>query len=143
MKIKTAAKSLIFNQDGNVLLLVRSGSDSHAPGRYDFPGGEVDPGEDLAAAASRELFEETGIKVPATELVLAYAHTDLDSKGEESINRVFFMGKTDQQEVRLSLEHSEFMWLPLERAIEIYDHFFYGPAMKYVRMYDLLDNLSD
>lgn len=103
----------------------------------------MDPGEDLAAAASRELFEETGIKVPATELVLAYAHTDLDSKGEESINRVFFMGKTDQQEVRLSLEHSEFMWLPLERAIEIYDHFFYGPAMKYVRMYDLLDNLSD
>lgn len=143
MKIKTAAKSLISDQDGNVLLLVRSGIDSHAPGRYDFPGGGVDQGEDLAAAASRELFEETGIDIPGAKLIPAYAHTDLDPKGEESINRIFFIGRTTEQEVKLSFEHSEFMWVPLDQAIEIYDHFFYGPAMKHIRIHNLLDNLSD
>lgn len=141
MKIKTAAKSLISDQDGNVLLLVRSATDTHAPGRYDFPGGSVDPGEDLTAAASRELFEETGITIPASELMLVFARTDLDHKKEESINRVFFIGKTNQSELKLSFEHSEFMWVSLDHAIDIYEHFFYGAAMKHVRTYKLLDNI--
>lgn len=143
MKIKTAAKSLICNQDGKVLLLVRSGSDSHAPGRYDFPGGGVDPGEDLAAAASRELFEEAGISVAAPDLTLVYAHTDIAPNGKESINRTFFIGKTNQSKVKLSLEHSEFMWLSLDQAIQIYDHFFYGPAMQHIHSHNLLANLQD
>jgi len=33
-------------------------------GRICFPGGKIDPGENPAAAASRELKEETGIEIP-------------------------------------------------------------------------------
>lgn len=143
MKIKTAAKSLICNDKGEVLLLVRSGSDTHAPGRYDFPGGGVDPGEDLAAAASRELFEEAAISIPPPAFVLAYAQTDISPKHKESVNRVFFIARTMQSEVKLSNEHSEFMWLTLDKAIEMYDHPFYGTALKHIRTHNLLDNLSD
>jgi 8-oxo-dGTP diphosphatase len=143
VKIKTAAKSLICDEGGKVLLLVRSGTDSHAPGRYDFPGGGVDSGEDIAAGASRELFEETGLSIPPSKLVPAYCHTNLDAGKEHSINRIFFIGRTSQPEVKLSNEHSEFMWVTLDEAIEMYDHFFYGPAMKHIREHNLLSNLQD
>jgi 8-oxo-dGTP pyrophosphatase MutT (NUDIX family) len=143
VKIETAAKSLICNQEGKILLLVRSDTDSHAPGRYDFPGGGVDSGEDVIAAASRELYEEAGIILPPEKLVLAYARTDLSPKGEKSINRVFFIGKTSQTEIKLSYEHSDCIWVSLDEAIQMYDHNFYGPAMKYIRTYNLLENLRD
>jgi 8-oxo-dGTP pyrophosphatase MutT (NUDIX family) len=37
--------------------------------RWDIPKGEAEPGEDFAAAAVRELREETGLSVPPEELV--------------------------------------------------------------------------
>lgn len=37
-------------------------------GRLNFPGGHVEPGESAIAAASRELFEETGLEIPSESL---------------------------------------------------------------------------
>jgi 8-oxo-dGTP pyrophosphatase MutT (NUDIX family) len=36
--------------------------------RWDIPKGVAEPGEDFAAAARRELFEETGLAAPEAEL---------------------------------------------------------------------------
>lgn len=48
--------------NGKVLLLQRK-SDSKYPDLWCYPGGKIDPGETEMQAASRELFEETGIQV--------------------------------------------------------------------------------
>src|SRR5262245_26536862 len=45
---------------GQVLVCQRSAS-GHHPGKWEFPGGKVEPGEDLAACMRRELEEELGI----------------------------------------------------------------------------------
>lgn len=49
---------VLFNGEGRVWLGRRAGSPG--PHSWQFPQGGVDPGEDLEAAARRELAEETG-----------------------------------------------------------------------------------
>jgi putative (di)nucleoside polyphosphate hydrolase len=48
---------VVFNADGLVLM----GERRDFPGAWQFPQGGIDAGEDVWAAAERELFEETGI----------------------------------------------------------------------------------
>ena len=40
----------------------------HDPGRWGYPGGDLEDGEDFLAAAVRELAEETGLSVEADTL---------------------------------------------------------------------------
>ena len=50
------------------LLLVQRATDPQA-GRWTIPGGHVEPGETLASAVERELFEETGLRVQCGALL--------------------------------------------------------------------------
>jgi 8-oxo-dGTP pyrophosphatase MutT (NUDIX family) len=63
MGAKTTSCGVIVTDGRRVLL----GHATRSP-RWDIPKGEVEPGESFAAAAHRELFEETGLAAPADEL---------------------------------------------------------------------------
>lgn len=58
---RPAARILLVNRAGHVLLFRFTPGDDRAP-FWCTPGGALDPGESYAAAARRELFEETGIR---------------------------------------------------------------------------------
>jgi 8-oxo-dGTP diphosphatase len=54
------AVGLLLRDDGHFLLCTRPPGKAYA-GYWEFPGGKVEAGEDVAAALKRELFEEIGI----------------------------------------------------------------------------------
>lgn len=56
-------------RDGRVLLVRRANPPDR--GRWGLPGGRIEPGESLAAAALRELREETGVEAEAGPVLTA------------------------------------------------------------------------
>ncbi|MBI3546539.1 MAG: Nudix family hydrolase [Gammaproteobacteria bacterium] len=51
--------------DGDKIFITRRCANSHQGGKWEFPGGKIEPGEDTFAALKRELQEELGIEVQA------------------------------------------------------------------------------
>ncbi|MHA6631853.1 NUDIX domain-containing protein [Pseudonocardia sichuanensis] len=72
---------LATREDGQrCVLLILRGYDPYA-GCWALPGGHVDAGEHTAAAARRELAEETGLHVDALDRVGVYAAPGRDPRG--------------------------------------------------------------
>jgi 8-oxo-dGTP diphosphatase len=71
----------LFDAEGRVLIAERPAG-KHMAGRWEFPGGKVDPGEDEGAALHRELAEELGIEVIEARPFLTLTHDYADRRIE-------------------------------------------------------------
>lgn len=118
---------IIFRREGDeiyyLLLHYRSG-------HWDFPKGHIEKGETDEETLRRETEEEAGIKdlkiVPGFSESFRYFYR---AKGEEREKRkakgrktsiskkaIFYLAETSTKEVKISLEHIGFVWLPFEEA---------------------------
>jgi 8-oxo-dGTP diphosphatase len=139
MKIKTVAKAVILNEAGEVLLLKRSRSDTRRAGEWDFPGGGVEPGEEVTTGVIREIAEEAGLRVMTADLTLVYAKTEPWEPSDESVNRFLFATRlSGNQPVQLSFEHDAFKWVDIDTALVEFTHPFYNAGLKYARDHGLL-----
>jgi 8-oxo-dGTP pyrophosphatase MutT (NUDIX family) len=113
-----ATKAIIKNASGQILLLRESGSyiDGINPGKWDVPGGRIDPGEKILDALIREVFEEAGILLPQKE----YPIIDVIEKIIERIDRgelwqiiriYYSVDIADSVEIMLSQDHDAFAWV--------------------------------
>lgn len=68
------------NEGRQYVLLIQRGSPPYKD-HWALPGGHVNAGEATAAAAHRELIEETGLAVDDLELVRVYADPGRDPRG--------------------------------------------------------------
>ena len=111
-------------RDKKILLLKRKGS--HSAGKWAVPGGWVDrkdthPTETL----SREILEETGLRVRSAHLysVTSEDHLDLDCRTVTIYSQVFDTG--GKPEILESEKCSEMRWFGWKEICEIdYDSFF-------------------
>ncbi len=110
MEVKPFAlsvKAAIRDDSGRVLILKRSTSSKNNGGKWDFPGGKVDAGEDFDSALSREVCEETGLLIEL-ERVLGCAESETGGKRIAYLimGAVILSGR-----VLLSKEHSDYAWV--------------------------------
>lgn len=57
---------------GEEILIAKRGRDQSHPGKWEFPGGKMEPGETTEDCLKRELFEELGVKIQVEELCLVF-----------------------------------------------------------------------
>jgi 8-oxo-dGTP diphosphatase len=74
----------LFDGDGRVLIAERPPG-KHMAGRWEFPGGKVNPRESEAAALARELREELGVEVIASRSFMRLRHAYEDREIELSM----------------------------------------------------------
>ncbi len=74
--LHVAVGVILRQQQGlqQVLLALRS-TKQHQGGKWEFPGGKVEPGETVAAALTRELQEELAITISEAEPFMLLTHT--------------------------------------------------------------------
>lgn len=115
---------VVYSDDGRVLLLKRSRPFEF----WQSVTGNLEPGESHANAAARELFEETGL---TTEGELSYAGISrqfaIDTRwinrfppgAVENVEFEWRYRLREPVDIKISDdEHSEFLWLPIDEAID-------------------------
>jgi 8-oxo-dGTP pyrophosphatase MutT (NUDIX family) len=81
--------------------------------------GNVEVGESFENAALREVREELGIDSVIQLIDTEYSYEFFDN-GMDQFERIFGVEVTDDQEVRLSPEHTEYCWVSRDKAINDY-----------------------
>lgn len=120
MRHLTVPRTLCFVQnDDDVLLIRRAQHRRIFPGKVNGVGGHIEAGEDAAASAAREIYEETGLKV--NDLWLAgVLHVDARLGQAEPLSDgtlpgvmvLVFTAQTRSRDVRAS-EEGELIWVAL------------------------------
>lgn len=70
-------RTLVFCEAGGLWLFLEGGPSKWFAGRLNGLGGSVEPGEDVAAAAAREVEEECGVRASALRLA-AVIHVEAE-----------------------------------------------------------------
>jgi len=129
---KIAVKSFIVNRNKELLIIKRVSNDLHSPGIWEIPGGRLKEGEDPFEGLKRETKEETDLNITILNPISVHHFTRDDG---QNITMITFYCNPLTEEVKLSEEHTEYLWVPIENAnqrlakefhkdVEIFQRFF-------------------
>jgi len=127
MPKEKSAGAIIFRKEDNKIyyLLLHYHS-----GHWEFPKGHIEEGESNEETVKREIAEETGINdikiIPGFKKYIKYFFRQSYGLKDEAKKKapwifklvVFYIAKTQTKEVKISSEHTGFLWLPLNEAIK-------------------------
>jgi 8-oxo-dGTP diphosphatase len=94
--------AIIQDEQGNFLCAKR-GEWKSLPGKWEFPGGKVAPGEDLPQALIREIQEELSVKIKVVR--------EFDRSITGEIELVCFVCDLAGEKPTSSTDHSELRWV--------------------------------
>jgi len=107
---RLTVKAVILDDQQRCLLVRRSAFNHNFVGKWEWPGGKVDDGEDFATALLREAREETSLEIEITGLAGA---TEFEMPLAKVV-LVCMKARATGGTLKLSEEHDDFAWATLE-----------------------------
>lgn len=101
---------IILNKKNEILLL-KASEMTRISGKWSLPGGHITYKETIEEALKREVKEEANIEIK----VLTPLKTDLI----ENTYVIFFAAEYISGEVKLSKEHTDYLWVKLEDMLSL------------------------
>ena len=119
--IQVVACKGIIVRDDKVLLLRESATHitNSQAGKYQFPGGRIEPGEPFADGLAREVREETGLKIEIGKPFYVGEWTPVVKGQQLHIVGIFFLCKDNGGDVVISEEHDDYQWLREDEVNEL------------------------
>ena len=109
---RLAVRAVIRDDAGRCLLVRRSAFNKSFVGQWEWPGGKVDAGEAFEDALRREVREEAGLEIEILRLAGAFEF----EMPQARIVTLCMEARPSGGTLRLSEEHDEHAWVPLEEA---------------------------
>ena len=103
---------VIRHDDGRVLITQRLADDTLG-GYWEFPGGKVEPGEELKAALKRELAEELGVEAE----IGVEIHRIIHAYPDRDVRLYFFAARIVSGEPQ-KLEVADLRWVTLDALMD-------------------------
>src|ERR1700733_10403083 len=121
-----STKSIILNSEGKLLTIRRTETAPSNPLKWDFPGGDIDIGEDPGISAVREIKEETGLTAQNPQIFDVEAHVVIhteDTNIQEGKDLFWitlcYLVKDFSGDVALSYEHDLVKWVTPQEFLEL------------------------
>ncbi len=111
---KEVTVATVVKNGDKVLILKRGGTAPWMPNMWNLPGGGVEEGESLEAAAIRECQEESGITIKSLNRIASFA----DPSG---FTLIVFSAEPVDVNVSLNFESSAYVWVDLSNYMK-YDY---------------------
>ncbi|WP_405485799.1 NUDIX domain-containing protein [Nocardia sp. NBC_00511] len=114
-----------IERDG-AILLIRRAPGVFLTGRWELPGGGVEPGEQPEQAAVREAAEETGLAVTITAERAVHSWMDVAGRALRIHARIYDTSENDRRTVTLDpAEHDDHVWATPDQAaaLDLAEHF--------------------
>ena len=107
-------------EDRGEVLCARRGPSPHAhlDGKWEFPGGKVEPGESHAAALVREWHEELGVGIEVGSFLCTITHRYPDWEVVLHVYHCHWSAPGERSRL-LCHDHVAVCWLPVQRLREV------------------------